>query len=143
MMKTNCKKMIILALVIIVSIFSVLLNSFYAQFANAATCGGTETVLLSCGEGGSGSVNHVLLLVIDIMSIGIGILGVVGIAIFGIQLLTSGGDASKATKARKRLIEVIIGLVLYAILYGLARWLLPGNMGNVAITNSISISGWG
>ena len=139
-MKMNCKKMIILALVIIVSIFSVLLNSFYVQFANAATCGGSETILLSCEEGGSGSVNHIILLVIDIMSIGIGILGVVGIAIFGIQLLTSGGDASKSTKARNRLIEVIIGLVLYAILYGFARWFLPGNMGNVAVTNSISIS---
>lgn len=72
------------------------------------------------------SIINVLKLVVDIMSIGIGILGVIGITIVGIQYLTAGGSEEKTRKAKRRLFEIIIGLVAYAIIYGILQWLNVG-----------------
>ena len=59
------------------------------------------------------------------MTIGVGILGVVGISVVGIQYLTSGDSEEKTRKAKPRLFEIIIGLVAYALIYALLKWLLP------------------
>ena len=110
---------------IIASMPFLLTNNTYA-----ATCGSNSTIFLNCSEGGDGSVYHVVVLIIDILSIGIGILGLIGVLTFGIMYLTAGTDASKAAKARRRFFEVLIGLALYASLYGIAKWLLPGGTFN-------------
>lgn len=87
---------------------------------------GVETnILTTCGEDPNGVV-CILNLVINIMSIGVGILGLIGITVVGIQYLTSSGNEEKARKARKRLLEIIIGIATYAVAYGLLWWVLPG-----------------
>lgn len=87
---------------------------------------GVETAILnSCGESDDG-VMCILNLVIDIMTAGIAILGVIGIAIVGIQYLTSSGDEAKARKARTRMTEIVIGLAVYAVMYVALKFLLPG-----------------
>ncbi len=87
---------------------------------------GVETnILTTCGSDPNGVV-CILNLVINIMSIGVGILGLIGITVVGIQYLTSSGNEEKARKARKRLLEIIIGIATYAVAYGLLWWVLPG-----------------
>lgn len=80
-----------------------------------------------CECGGGESISHVLNLVVDIMSVLIGILGVIGITITGIQYLTAGGSEEKTRKAKRRLFEIVIGLAVYAVMYALLSWLLPNN----------------
>ena len=90
---------------------------------------GVETAILTtCGQDSDG-VGCILKLVVDIMSIGIGILGVIGITVVGIQYLTAGGDEKKKKKAKQRMFEIVIGLVAYVVIYALLRWLLPGFQG--------------
>lgn len=88
---------------------------------------GVETAILkTCGDKeGSEGITCVLNLVVDIMTIGIGILGVIGITVVGIQYLTAGGSEEKTRKAKRRMFEIIIGLVAYVLLYAFLRWLLP------------------
>lgn len=91
--------------------------------------GGTEaSILTGCASSDDG-VGCILRLVVDIMSIGIGILGVIGITIVGIQYLTAGGNEEQTRKAKHRMFEIVIGLVAYVILYAILRWLLPGYNG--------------
>lgn len=90
-----------------------------------------ETAILKdCGAQADGTEGQgvfcVLNLVVDIMTIGIGILGVLGITIVGIQYLTAGGSEEKTRKAKRRLFEIVIGLVAYVVIYALLKWLLPG-----------------
>ncbi|MBR2839833.1 hypothetical protein IKE82_00665 [Candidatus Saccharibacteria bacterium] len=101
---------------------------FMSDRAFAASCGGIETVLISCEEGGDGGIFHILRLVIDIFSIGVGILAVVGISWAGLQYLTAKDSAEQTLKAKRRLFEIVIGVALYAVLYGVLRWLLLGDM---------------
>ena len=77
----------------------------------------------SCDDGKGSSITHILNLVVDIMTIGVGILGVVGISIVGIQYLTAGGNEEKTRKAKRRLLEIVIGLIVYAIFVAILEFL--------------------
>lgn len=81
---------------------------------------------LSCDTDQKGGlIRSKLLVVIDIISIVIGALGVAAITYVGIIYLTAGADVAKAVKARTRLIEIIIGLAIYAMLYTILNFLIP------------------
>lgn len=80
--------------------------------------------ICECGHGES--VMKIILYVVDILSIGVGILGVIGISIVGIQYLTAGGNEEKTRKAKRRMLEIVLGLAVYVILYAILRWLNVG-----------------
>jgi len=63
----------------------------------------------------------------NIMSVVAGILVVIGIVVVGIQYMTAGGNEAQLTKAKRRMLEIVIGAVLYACLYPLAHWFLGGS----------------
>ena len=109
--------------------FSLVSTSPAFATAGPATTFGVETAILKdCGgkEAGSGEgIKCVVQLVVDILSIGVGIFGVIGIAITGIQYLTAGGSEEQTRKAKRRLFEIIIGLAVYAVAAALLSWLLP------------------
>ncbi len=122
-------------------IFAIFFGSLLLQvpvFAaeKECTCSGSglkgtmpETTILSestaCDCGNGESIKGLLKLVVDIMTIGIGILGVIGITIVGLQYLTSGGNEEKNRKAKRRMLEIVIGLVAYVILYSVLSFVLP------------------
>jgi hypothetical protein len=90
-----------------------------------AIIGGGEV----CDDGNGSSIIEVLKLVVNIMSVGVGILGVVGITVVGIQYLTAGGSEEKTRVAKKRMLEIVIGLAAYAVSYWILQWLLRGFSG--------------
>lgn len=85
---------------------------------------GTNGEKCVCDNGGS-SVYKVIDIVIDVMTIGIGILGVIGISVVGIQYLTAGGNEEKTRKAKRRMFEIVIGLIAYVLIVALFKWLIP------------------
>lgn len=89
------------------------------------------SILKTCNtdKGHGESVKCILELVVDIMTVGIGILGVIGISITGIQYLTAGGNEEKTRKAKRRMFEIILGLVAYVLIYAALKWILPGFKG--------------
>lgn len=70
-----------------------------------------------------GEVIYILNTIVDIMTIGIGILGVIGISITGVQYLTAGGSEEKTRKAKRRMLEIVIGLAAYVLIYSVLKWL--------------------
>lgn len=120
--------------ILILSLFAALLLPV-PVFATSS-CSGADTSILECEGGGDAGIWHILLLTIDIMSIGIGIIALIGILIFGIQYLTAAGDLNKTTKAKRRLYEIVIGLVAWVVLYSLCEWLMPG--GKLGFTSDIT-----
>lgn len=106
-----------------------------SAFAESCTCAdgsqGTKpaTALLgdsACDCNHGEAIISILNLVVNIMTIGIGILGVIGITVVGIQYLTAGGDEGKTRNAKRRLSEIIIGLAAYVLIYAILDWLIPG-----------------
>lgn len=86
---------------------------------------GDTKVSTGCECGDGESIKGILKLVVDIMSIGVGILGVIGISITGIQYLTAGGNEEQVRKAKRRIFEIVIGIAVYAVIVALLNWLLP------------------
>ena len=96
----------------------------------AADC--VDTAILGSGgqscDDGSGSAirDDILKVVVNVMTIGVGILGVLGITIVGIQYLTAGGNEEKTRKAKRRMFEIVIGVMAYVVLTALLSFLIPG-----------------
>ncbi len=134
-MKKNITK-IIAAVICLVSVFSVSLVKPVSA-AGHCTCKASNGQNISgnkvdaailkdvCDCGHGESVVAVLDLVVNIMTVGIGILGVVGISVVGIQYLTAGGSEEKTRKAKRRMLEIVIGLAAYVLIYAVVKWLMP------------------
>ena len=90
-----------------------------------AACAGVDTNILECEGGGTAGIWHVISLVAETLALGLGVLGFIGILVFGIQYLTARGDVEKTTKAKKRLLQVVVGLSAWAVLYALTLWIMP------------------
>lgn len=125
----------ILALVLSITTFATPVSAMSTSETFAA-----ETVILTgCQDNGNGEgIYCILRLVVDILSVAIGALGVLGIVITGVQYVTAGGSEEKVKKAKRRLIEIIIGLVAYVIGYAVFSWLIPNF--NTEQISSINIS---
>ena len=148
--------------------------------ANAATCGGVTTSIISCGQTGTcptgenpyegtdpkgdidptdgktmkskykekykhdygvcknkivptpgvenSGVWGLLLIVINILTTGIGIAAVAGIVYGSILYSAAGDSADKVTKARAVIRNVVIGIVAYALMYAALNFIIPGGL---------------
>ncbi len=124
------KKFLLGAIAVIVGMFMlgatvVPVGSVMAAENDEDNC--TKTAILTeerfrCDEEGS-AITAVLNLVVEIMTIGVGILGVLGITIVGVQYLTAGGNEEQTRKAKRRMFEIVIGIAAYVVIYALLYWL--------------------
>ena len=78
---------------------------------------------IQCDDKDGKGIKDVLGFVVDTMSIGVGVLGVIGITVVGIQYLTAGGNEEKTRKAKRRLLEIVIGIVVYVLLSAILKFL--------------------
>ena len=120
------KKKILIGIMVLVVVVMIVLPIGGMAYAD---CGGASTAIINCNDDSSGKTGtcHLLNLVIETMSIGIGILGVLGITITGTIYLTAGGNEERVKKAKRRLVEVVIGVVMYVLVGGVIQWLIPGH----------------
>ena len=89
-----------------------------------------ETNLFGNVDVGSdgGGVFMVLNVILQVLTWGVGIAGTAGIIFTGIQYMTAKDDVAQLTKAKNRLIQIVIGLAAYAVMWAFLQWLLPGGI---------------
>jgi amino acid transporter len=96
-------------------------------------CGNVQTSIINCSQNGSSGVSNsgiwgILLLVINILSVGVGVLAVGGI-VYGAILYGTAADSSEQTKKAKEIIRnVVIGILLYVFMYAFLNYLIPGGV---------------
>lgn len=102
--------------------------------AQAATCGKAETSIIQCSQRDNGTnlknngIWGLLLLILNILTAGVGIVAVGGI-IYGALLYTSARDDSgKVSKAKDLLLNVVLGLLAYAGMFAFLQWIIPGGI---------------
>lgn len=116
---------------IIASVFSL---AFLAQPVSATTApetfGVEAAILTGCAdratddEKGDGII-CILEFVVDILTVGVGILATIGLGVAGIQYLTAGGSEEQTRKAKRRIFEIVIGLAAYVLIYSILKFILP------------------
>lgn len=98
-----------------------------------AECGGADTIIIQCEQGSEGPIENngawgILLIFIRIMTAGVGVVAVGGIA-YGAILYASAGDKSDQVRKGISVIQnVVIGLVLYAAIYAILEFIIPGGI---------------
>jgi len=97
-------------------------------------CAGVSTAIVHCDQTGQGTSAKdsglwgILLIVLNILTGGIGIAAVGGI-IYGAILYTSAGDrADQVKKAVSIITNVVIGVIAYGLMYVLLNFLIPGGV---------------
>ena len=116
-----------------------------------ATTGATESspdqMKKECGEGqvktsilggggcvdidqDGGNIFKILNTILTVLTYGVGIAGTLGIVISGVQYLTARDNEQQMVKAKSRLVNIVIGLAAYAMMWALLQWLIPGGVLN-------------
>lgn len=60
--------------------------------------------------------------------IGIGVLGVFSIVIAGIQYAAAQDNAQSVAAAKQRITNVVIGVLIYFVMFAALQWLIPGGL---------------
>ena len=107
-----------------------------------AACGGVETAIINCDQDntdkdGDNSVSAsetglwgLLIMTINILTAGVGVLALGGI-IYGAILYTSaGGSPEQVKKARTIFTNVAIGVIAFAGMFTLLNFIVPGGVFN-------------
>lgn len=72
------------------------------------------------------TIKDLLLLIVKILLYGIGAAAVIGVVIAGLMYLTAGDNEQRMSRSKVLLKEVVIGLLLWAALFSILNWLIPG-----------------
>jgi len=77
---------------------------------------------------GDWGIEDILNLVLNIIVYGLGVAAVLGVIIAGVMYMTARDNEAQVTRAKTRLYEVVIGLIAWALMYAVLRWLIPGGL---------------
>lgn len=75
---------------------------------------------------GVNDIEGLLKLIVNILLYGLGAAAVVGTVIAGIMYLTARDSEQQVAKAKMRLFEISLGLLVWAMLFAALNWLIPG-----------------
>lgn len=101
---------------------------------NVPCCGAppdsvNTSIDLGCQKKGS-PVTDFLFAVIRFLTAGVGIVVIGSVIVGGIQYTTSQGNPQAQGAARGRVINALIALLLYLLIFALVQWLVPGGFLN-------------
>lgn len=110
-----------------------------APVATAAdkSCG-VETSILTCPEGTDNKSSDItknatwamLILALNILTVGVGIASVGAIVYASILYTTSSDDTGRLQKAKTIIRDTIIGLLFYGFMYLIINYITPGGLFN-------------
>lgn len=91
-------------------------------------CGDSKTVFdFNCSGSGNG-ILQLLYAFVRFTTYGVGIIITLSIVISGIQYTSAQGDTNTVTKARMRIFNAVIALLLYVFAFALLNYLVPGGL---------------
>lgn len=98
-------------------------------------CGGVQTSIIQCTQDGGANAKAeqtglwgVLLLVINILTAGVGVAAIGGIVYGSILYTSAGGSPEQVKKAIGIITNVVIGVIAYALMFSLLNFIIPGGL---------------
>jgi hypothetical protein len=81
-----------------------------------------------CDGCDGGAILKVVAACIKILSAGILVAATIALIVCGVMIITSRDNASQIAKAKKRMIDIIIGVVIYALMFTILNFIIPGGI---------------
>lgn len=129
---------------ILVAVFTLLVGvGILTPVTTYATqkCGDVDTAIIggdmcknvSTDKTKSGDIRNsglwaILVIAIQIMTAGVGVLAVGGIVYGSVLYVSAADSAEQVKKARTIITNVVIGIVAYGLMYALLNYLIPGGL---------------
>ena len=102
--------------------------------AHASACselGKDGTSVIACDDSkGRNPIFNLLLLVLNILTGGVGIVAVGGIVYGAILYATAQDSASQVQKAKAVIGNVVLGIIAFALMFAFLQYLIPGGVFN-------------
>ncbi|RYD94776.1 MAG: hypothetical protein EOP54_16905 [Sphingobacteriales bacterium] len=105
-------------------------NPTNANNGSGGECGGAQTSILTCSGTGQTAIIEILVVILQIMTVGVGILAVGGIVYGAILYASAQDNAGQTKKAVEVITNTVIGLLLYLFMYAILNLLIPGGVFN-------------
>lgn len=97
----------------------------YAQTdSKKAICDGVALTGEKCDSTSGPSVENTIKLVVNILSMVVGVIAVIMIIIGGLKYITSSGDSGNVSSAKNTILYAIVGLVVVALAQVIVRFVL-------------------
>lgn len=84
--------------------------------------GGTDV------EAAKEAIMHILKIIVSVLIYGLGVVAVAGVVVCGVLYMTARDNEAQVAMAKRRLLDVVIGLIAWALMFALLNWLLPGGV---------------
>ena len=94
----------------------------------AESCGGVDTAIISCSSSDSDALFDILGIGLQIVTYGVGSAAVIGVIIAAYQYITARDNPSQVAAAKNRLLQIIIGLLVWVMIWAILQFLLPGGL---------------
>lgn len=131
-------KQTIVTLAAVIGISGLFLSpAVFAADDGGSNCG-VKTAIIKCPAGTSDSnantdisktaAGSLLVMAIQIMTAGVGVLAVGGIVYGAVLYASAGGSAEQVKKARTIITNVVIGIVAYGLMYVILNFIIPGGL---------------
>lgn len=105
------------------------INAFLPVLTFASGGGGDCTTLLDdswCDMEDGGGIMAIVKMVVNIMTAGVIVAGTIGIIWTGFLILSARDNEAQVAQAKKRLIDIVIGMVVFGLAGLLIGLILPG-----------------
>lgn len=80
------------------------------------------------GDVSKTGVFQILVWVINILTVGVGMVAVGVVVYAGILYTSAGGSNEQVAKAKSMITNMVIGVIAYALMYFALNWLIPGGV---------------
>lgn len=98
-------------------------------------CGGVETSIIACNQTNNkdkditdNGVWGLLLIAINIMTAGVVVAAIGGMVYASIIYATAEQESARVTKAKTMIFNMVTGLVIFAVMWSLLQFLIPGGI---------------
>ncbi len=104
-----------------------------ATAAGNGECGGAKTSIITCDQKDGKELKDngiwgLLLIAINVMSAGVGVLAVGGIVYASIRIASAGDNAANVKKGVNMIINTVVGVLGYIAMYAFLQYLIPGGI---------------
>ena len=76
---------------------------------------------------GEGTIFELLRFAISVMTVGLAVLGTIGIIYSAFIVMTAGGNVAQVTKAKQRILEIVVGIILWVLAAAVLDLFLPAS----------------
>lgn len=91
-------------------------------------CPKTAILKINSGCSDGSAMFDILGMVLSVVTYGVGAAAIIGVLITGYQYITARDNSAQVMKAKNRLFQIVIGLVVWVMIWGILQFLLPGGL---------------